>query len=338
MAKRATLADVAALAGMSPTAVSLVLNERPGSRLSSDAVQRIKDAAAELHYRPNPAARSLRLGKTQAVGFLSDNVSVTRYASAMIRGLLDEADARNHTLLITETGRSASRLSAALDTMLDRSPDGLVFGLERAREVDLPPLPPGVPVVIVNGTSGEFASVLPDESTSGYEVTRFLTDAGHRRIGLIGFDEGLSSDPRKSATLGARYAGIRRALAEAGAEVVAQYDASEWEPDVGYEAVRRFLRMGAPFTGLVCLNDRLAFGAYQALAAYGRRIPDDVSVVSFDNEQITPYLRPGLTTVEIPYLEMGRRAMELVLGAEAPTGRHLIGMPLRERGSVRPIS
>ena len=83
---------------------------------------------------------------------------------------------------------------------------------------------------------------------------------------------------------------------------------------------------------------RLAFGAYQALAAYGRRIPEDVSVVSFDNEQVTPYLRPGLTTVEIPYLEMGRRAMELVLGAEAPTGRHLIGMPLRERGSVRPVS
>lgn len=338
MAKRPTLADVAALAGMSPTAVSLVLNERPGSRLSAEAVQRIKDAAAELNYRPNPAARSLRLGKTQAVGFLSDNVSVTRYASAMIRGLLDEADARNYTLLIAETGRSASRLSSALDTMLDRSPDGLVFGLERAREIDLPQLPPSLPVVIVNGTSGDHVSVLPDESTSGYEVTRFLTDAGHRNIGLIGFDAGLDADPRKSATVGSRYAGIRRAVTEVGGDIVAQFEASEWEPDVGFEAVRRFLRMGVPVTGLVCLNDRLAFGAYQALAAYGRRVPEDMSVVSFDNEQITPYLRPGLTTVEIPYLEMGRRAMELVLGAERPSGRHLIPMPLRERGSVRPVS
>ena len=86
MTKRTTLADVAALAGVSPTAVSLVLNDKPGSRLSADAAARIRAAAEQLDYRPNPAARSLRVGKTQTVAFLSDDETVTRYASAMIRG------------------------------------------------------------------------------------------------------------------------------------------------------------------------------------------------------------------------------------------------------------
>lgn len=85
-AEEVTLADVASLAGVSSTAASLVLNDRPGSRLSADAAARIRAAAEQLNYRPNPAARSLRLGKTQTVAFLSDDVTVTRYASAMIRG------------------------------------------------------------------------------------------------------------------------------------------------------------------------------------------------------------------------------------------------------------
>ena len=120
--KRTTLADVAALAKVSPTAVSLVLNDRP-TRLSSDAVGRIRAAAEHLDYRPNPAARSLRLGKTQTVGFLSDDVTVTRYASAMIRGLLDVAEQHRHTVLIAETGSNPRRVKEALRAMLDRQPE-----------------------------------------------------------------------------------------------------------------------------------------------------------------------------------------------------------------------
>ena len=91
MPKRVTLADVAEQAGVSPTAVSLVLNNRPGSRLSPDTADRIRQVADELGYRPNRAAQSLRLGKTRTIGLLSDDVTVTRYASAMIRGALDVA-------------------------------------------------------------------------------------------------------------------------------------------------------------------------------------------------------------------------------------------------------
>ncbi len=336
MTKRATLADVAALAGMSPTAVSLVLNERPGSRLSPEAVQRIKDAAAELNYRPNPAARSLRIGKTQTVGFISDDVTVTRYATAMIRGLLDVAEANTHTVLIAETGRSSKRARAALDAMLDRRPDGLIFGMQMARQIDLPALPTTIPVVILNGTSTQgHASVLPAEYEAGRRVASVLLEAGHRRLGMIGYDRGLESDPRKSATVGQRYAGIHDAVAAAGAEIVVRYETADWEPTHGFEAVNRFLDVRAPITGLICLNDRLAFGAYQALQEAGLTVPYSLSLVSFDDEQITSYLRPGLTTAAIPYEEMGQRAMAMVLSGK--TEDVLVEMPLRIRDSVRPL-
>lgn len=338
MKKRATLADVAALAGMSPTAVSLVLNERPGSRLSPEAVQRIKEAAAELNYRPNPAARSLRLGKTQTVGFISDDVTVTRYASSMIRGLIDVAEELGHTVLITETGADPKRIQNAVETMLDRRPDGLIFGQQMAREIDLPEVPTNVPVVLINSSSSDRrACVLPAEFEAGYAVARELLDAGHRRVGLVGYDEGLHHDPRKSVTVGRRYAGIFQAIDEAGAEVVATYECADWEPQHGFTAVNGFLDAGTDLTGLICLNDRLAFGAYQALAERNLRVPDALSIVSFDDEQITDYLRPGLTTAAIPYLEMGRRAMRMVLGKEPATGTQLVPMPLQVRGSVRQV-
>lgn len=332
------MADVAALAGMSPTAVSLVLNDRPGSRLSPEAVQRIKEAAAELNYRPNPAARSLRLGKTQTVGFISDDVTVTRYASAMIRGLLDVADEFAHTVLITETGADPARIENAIETVLDRRPDGLIFGQQMAREITLPEIPANVPVVLINSSSTDHRPcVLPAEFEAGYAIAKLLTDAGHRRVGLIGYDEGLRYEPAKSATVGERYAGIFKALDEAGAEVVATYRCADWEPPHGLTAINQFFDEGAEFTALICLNDRLSFGVYQGLQDRGLRVPDDISVVSFDDEEITQHLRPGLTTAAIPYLEMGRQAMRMVLGKERPTGTHLVPMPLKVRGSVREV-
>ena len=105
MADRVTIADVAAKAGLSKSAVSLILNDRPGTRLSPETAERVRRIAEELNYRPNPAARTLFFGKAPMIGFVSDDVTLTRYASAMIRGLLDVAEDREHTVLIAETGQ-----------------------------------------------------------------------------------------------------------------------------------------------------------------------------------------------------------------------------------------
>jgi LacI family transcriptional regulator len=335
MAKRATLADVARLAGLSTTTVSMVLNNRPNSRLSEDAAERVRAAAAKLNYRPNPAARGLRLGKTRTVGFISDEVTITRYASAMIRGLLEVAEERDHTVLISESGRRADRISSALDLMLDRQADGIVFGLMGAKLIEVPVIA-DVPVVIANAKSAAgHPCVLPDEHQAGYDAARHLLDRGHRRIAFIGRSEALV-DPALSVTIGSRYAGLDAAMAEAGIEFVHQVDGRYWEPDLGYAGAREVLER-TDATAVVAANDRVAFGVYQAAQERGLRIPDDLSVVSFDDEYLASYLRPQLTTMQIPYLEMGRMAMELVLDGDPPP-ETLVPMPLQDRGSVRDLT
>ena len=339
MNKRPTLADVAARAGLSKTAVSLVLNNRPGSRLSDDAMARIHEAARELNYRPNPAARSLRLGRTGTIGFISDEVTITRFASAMIRGLLDVGDEHDQGVLIAETGNHPKQLAKALESMIDRRVDGIVFGSLTARLLDLPQLPDGMRAVTVNSTSATVPSaVLPAEEDAGYAVARQLLDAGHGAgIGIIGNAPRARSDPRISVTIGRRFDGIHRALREAGATPVAVADFEIWEPWNGYDATLEVLESGAPVTGLLCLNDRVAFGAQQAVSEKGLRVPDDVSIASFDDDEIASYMRPALTTARLPYEEMGRRAMEIVLDENASPGERLVEMPLQVRGSIRQL-
>jgi LacI family transcriptional regulator len=338
MKKRPTLADVAARAGLSKTAVSLVLNNRPGSRLSAEAAQRIHEAARELNYRPNPAARSLRIGRTNTIGFISDEVTVTRFASAMIRGLLDVADEHDHGVLIAETGNHPKQLAKALESMIDRQVDGIVFGSLTARLLDLPELPEHVRAVTANCTSpSAHSAVLPAEHDAGYAVARLLIEAGHGAgIGIVGHAPVAIADPRVSATIGKRFSGIHQALGEAGVEPIAVAEFEVWEPWHGYDATREMLDSGAPVTGLICLNDRVAFGAYQALQERGLRVPDDVSIASFDDDEVAAYLRPGLTTARLPYEEMGRRAMAQLMDPDAPTGELLVPMPVQLRESIAP--
>lgn len=341
MPKRVTLADVAAKAGMSKTAVSLVLNNRPGSRLSAEAAERIQTAARELNYRPNPAARSLRIGKTHTVGFISDEVTITRFASAMIRGLLDVADEHDHGVLIAETGDHPKQLQQALEFMIDRQVDGIIFGSVRARQLELPELPHDIRAVTANATSATaHSAVLPAEQEAGYRMARLLLDAGHRDgIGIVGYAPRAIDSPLISATIGSRFAGINRALDEANVVPVATAEFENWEPWNGYAATNDILASDADVTALICLNDRVAFGAYQALTERGATVPDDVSIVSFDDDELAAYMRPGLTTAKLPYLEMGRRAMRQLLDVDAPHGNQLIDMPVQLRQSVtRPRS
>jgi len=336
MSKRPTLADVAQLSGLSITTVSMVLTNRPNTRLSEEASERVRAAAAKLNYRPNPAARGLRMGKTRTVGFISDEVTITRYASAMIRGLLEEAEVRDHTVLISESGRRQDRILQAMELMIDRQADGIVFGLMGAKRIELPELSTDVPIVTTNATTtAGHPCVLPDEYSAGHNAVRHLVERGHRRIAFIGRSESLLNLDI-SATVGARYAGMDDAMAEAGLTFAHQVAGSIWEPDLGYRGMLEIID-AASVTAVVTANDRVAFGVYQAAAERGLRIPADVSVISFDDEYLASYLRPQLTTMQIPYLEMGRLAMDLVLDGDPPA-QTLVPMPLQERGSVRDLN
>lgn len=333
--RRPTLSDVAARSGMSKSAVSMILNDRPGSRLSAEAAERVRAAAAELGYRPNPAAQSLRLGKTGTIGFISDQVTITRYASGMIRGVLDAARSRGRTILMTETGGSDD-LGAAVQEMTDRRVDGLIIGLMAARVIDVPKIRNDIPVVLVNGRSAAgHPSVLPDEQAAGAAVAEHLLARGHHRIGIIGTIPHVAGDPRRSATIGERFAGIEAALARAEADVVRE-QVEGWTPDVGYTHLHRLLDAHPDRTAIIAGNDNVAFGVYQAMAERGLQVGRDVSVISFDDEELAGFQRPGLTTARLPYEEMARRGIEMLVG-ERELAHERIPMPLIVRDSVRDL-
>lgn len=336
MAKtRVTLADVARLAGLSSAAASMILTGRPDTRLSAEAHERVHAAADQLGYRPNMAARVLRTDKSRTIAFISDYVATTRFASGLIRGALEAAEEAAHVMLVIETGGDPAREVQAIEAALDRQVDGIVFAAMRAREIFVPDLPGAIRVVMLNGTSSHFgSSILPDEFAGGSTAVAMLHDAGIRDgIALVGHNALVEQGLFRSATVERRLAGIRHAMGERGLAFVAEESCWEWEPHFGYELTARILTHGRRINALLCLNDRLAFGAYQALAEAGLRIPQDVSIISFDNDELASYLRPGLTTIALPHDEMGRKAVRTLL-SQAADGEHLVPMPVIMRGSI----
>ncbi|MHC9043208.1 LacI family DNA-binding transcriptional regulator [Microbacterium saperdae] len=333
--KRVTLADVAERAGLSSAAASMILNGRPDTRLSQAAHDRVIAAAQELGYRPNVAARGLRTDKTRTIGFISDVVATTRFASGLIKGALEAAESAGHVVLVLETGGEPKRETEAIAAVLDRQVDGIVFATMRARELYLPAVPAGTPVVMLNATNAHHGvSVLPDEENGGRAAVRLLAENGHGSgIALIGQNDEVERDAFRSATVARRIAGIRAEMAERSLEFVAEESIWLWEPEHGYSATRALLVRRRDVKALLCLNDRLAFGAYQAITELGLSVPMDISVVSFDNDEVAAYLRPGLTTVALPHEAMGRAAVELLLGGEH-AGEMLIPMPTVERASI----
>lgn len=334
--KRVTLADVAARSGMSIAAASMILNGRPDTRLSQDAHDRVHAAARELGYRPNVAARGLRTAKTHTIGFVSDIVATTRFASGLIRGALAAAEDAGHVVLVAETGGEPDREQEAIEALLDRQVDGFIFATMRAREVFLPELPDATPAVMLNATNAHHPrSVLPDEEAGGRAAVDLLVAAGHRDgIVLIGQNDEVERDVFRSATVARRVAGIRGAMAAHDLEFSREESIWVWEPENGYDAVSALLDEGVRPGALVCMNDRLAFGAYQALGERGLRIPDDVSIVSFDNDELAAYLRPGLSTIALPHEAMGRAAVELLLSGDEQAREMLVPMPVVARSSI----
>ncbi|MGH3297007.1 MAG: LacI family DNA-binding transcriptional regulator [Trebonia sp.] len=333
--RRVTLTDVAERAGLSVTAASLVLNRQPGTRLSEEAHHRVLAAAEELGYRPNIAARSLRTQKTATLAFVSDVVATTRFAGGMIRGALDAAREHGHVLLIAETQGDKDVERQAIEAMIDRQVDGFVYAAMATRRLTVPVAVLTRTAVLLNATSTDrLVSVLPADEDAACKAAIALLDAGHRKIALIGRNTVKERDPEQSLAAGLRLRGVRRALAGRRLRLVAAGHTEDWQPDHGYDVARELLRQPRRPTGIVCMNDRLAFGTYQAIAEAGLAVPDDISVVSFDDDPIASWLRPGLTTAALPHEPMGRLAVELLLAGPGAPGKRMVPMPLVVRSSV----
>lgn len=331
--ERVTLMDVAQRAGVSRTTASFVMTGRRDMRISSDAEQRVLQAARELDYRPNLLARSLRTNLSQTIGLISDVVASEPFAGQLIRSSMTTALLHDHLLFVGESAGDAQHEEQLIRSMLDRGVGGFVYASLHTREVTLSPLLRAQSVVLLNCVaSGGVTAVVPDEDRAGRTAAGALLDAGHTdSIHLVG------ETPDHVWAGVERRRGITAALAAAGHRLAGEL-AVRWWPEAAYAAVRDLLASGVRPTALICLNDRVAFGAYQALTEFGLEIPGDVSVVSFDGSDLAGWLRPHLTSMAIPHLELGRTATELLLAKDLESGVHAIDMPVspgRSIGSAR---
>lgn len=314
---RPTMWDVARAAGVSQATVSLVLRGNGGSRVSDETADRVRRTAHEIGYRTNATARALRDGHSEMIGLIGDQVASAPFAGRIVEGAQDRAWQDDQLLVVANTGGAPELEHAAVERLLSHQVRRFIYASMYNRPVTVPAELEPYEVVVLNAIdpSGETWSVSPDEVRGGSDATDRLLAAGHRRIGLINIE---SLDSGLPAAVG-RYEGYRQALERAGIA----YDpalvrfGTGATPD-GYASTKELVALADPPTAIFCANDRTAWGAYQALAELGLRVPDDVSVIGFDNQDVlAPFLRPGLTTMNLPFREMGWQAVELLLAGGA---------------------
>lgn len=304
------MSDVAREAGVSKMTVSNVINGRPGASEATRA--RVLAAVARLDYTVDVTARRLRAGRSGAIGLLVPHLDGPYYAHLAAR--LDTlARARGYHVIIERTGASREGELDAISPDRLRPFDGVVFSPVQIETADLIGAGVEVPVVLLGERhlAGPFDHVMMDNVGGADLATAHLIEGGARRIALVGGrpDRGVDSMP----TLRTR--GYRQAHADAGIEVDEQLvvDADSFTTKDGYDVIMRLHREGVRFDGVFVLTDAAAMGVLRALADLGRRVPEDVQVVGFDNDDEGDYLVPRLTTVDPDNDSMARSVMELVL-------------------------
>ncbi len=315
--KATTIQDVATLAGVSPATVSKVLNHAPHVRGSTR--ERVLEAVQKLNFRPNRIARSLKAKRTLTIGVVSDDPEGL-FTIPMLRGVEDAVSPHGFSVFMSTSHGDMARERALLEVFLDKQVDGLILmSGYRVRARGAPALPLNdVPVVYLYQYTSDVAvpCVIPDDKGGAQLGVRHLIEAGRRRIGMI------SGTRDYEATI-QRLDGYREALHAAGIAfnplLVCEGD---WHEASAYALAHELMAMPEPPDALFCGTDSMAVGALDALHERKLRVPEDVAVLGFDNRIFAPYQRPPLTTVALPFYEMGQRAGQLLLAAirgDAPT-------------------
>ncbi|MDQ7850245.1 MAG: LacI family DNA-binding transcriptional regulator [Armatimonadota bacterium] len=320
-----TIRDVALHAGVSVATVSRVINDSP-HKVHPVTRRRVLRAVAHLGYYPNAVAQGLRRGTTRTIALIVPDIS-NPFFPAVARGVEDVARRHGYALVLGNTDGDAARERAYLEILRKRWVDGVLFA---SASGDARPLrmlrAGGVPAVLIarEATDGEIDTVLVDSFAGMRLATAHLLRLGHRRIAYIG-------GPRGLPVARERLRGYRQALRDQGIcpdpRLVV---AGDFRVEGGRTAVRRLLARRSTFTALAAANDLMAIGAMEALRAAGRRIPDDVAVVGFDDIPFAAFVDPPLTTVAQPTYRLGALAMERLLAlmrGEAGAPRRMVLKP-----------
>jgi LacI family transcriptional regulator len=328
-----TMAELARAAGVSMATASRALSDHP--KVAPGTRARVQAVAADLGYVHNTVARTLRTNRSYTLGLVSDQIATTPYAGRIILGAQEAAAAQGWMLLLINSGGDPELERREIQTLLQRQVDGLLYAAMYHQVVTPPPTLSQVPSVLLDARADDASlpSVVPDEVGGARAAVAELLRHGHRRIGFVTHTDDIP------ATHG-RLQGYREALLEAGvAPDPSLIVTGQSTPQGGYPSALALLDRADRPTALFCFNDRIAMGAYQAAATLGLRIPQDVSIIGFDNQEaLADHLRPGLTTMALPHYEMGVWAVQTVLARiqdpEAAVAHAVLPCPLVTRESV----
>jgi len=332
-----TIKDVARESGVNISTVSRALNDEYG--VHPETRELVLAVAKRLKYRPNRVARGLVTGKSNTLGLVVSDIRNPFFAE-VARGAEDAARAGGCDLVLCNSDLDARKQMEYIHSLLEKRVDGILMNsvsvLNRAQQQDLAKCP--VPIVLLNRAASRktFSTVCADNEAGGALAADYLFNLGHRAIAHI-------TGPRHHGNLTARAHGFLRALSSLNCpEPLVLYGQNSFQG--GYELTRDLLfepaRIAAGITAIFAANDIMAFGAARAIHESGRRIPCDISLIGFDNLELSSVIHPPLTTIHQPKYEIGKAAVEILMrladkkGGRKPEHR-VLGVELIERQSCQ---
>jgi DNA-binding LacI/PurR family transcriptional regulator len=319
-----TIYDIAALAGVNPSTVSRALS-KPG-RVSAKTQKKIEDAAAELNYRVNIFARALPTGRTSTLGLIVSDITNPAYFD-VIRGAEAAATERDYTLMLAESAESAELELTAAQRMM-ATVDGIILASPRLSDAEIQELAGHKPVVVINRSVEDVHSVVADTDTGVADAVRHLASLGHTSIAYVAGPERSWMSARRWESIKERceWSSLSATVVASGVPTV----------DGGRHAAAAVRASGA--TAVFCYNDLMAIGLMQELQLAGLSIPDDLSILGFDNIFGSDFTTPPLSTIKSPLGQSGDTAVRRILADLDGTGhgaaQEALGTELVLRGST----
>lgn len=336
-----TIKDVAALAGVSDRTVSRVVNGEPNISVKTRA--RVEEAIKTLNYIPNLAARMVRSNRSGLIGLITDVVTTTPYSVEIIRGIQDRVSGARQNLLIANTAGDPDQERRVWRTFQEHRIDGVLLATMYHHEVDIEPMEHSMPTVLANCTArgrDDLAAFVPNDYQGGMAAAQHAIDCGHSRIGFLTLHPSILA-----ARL--RRAAFDDVMERNGLPINADWIRPAYQGEVGreticaYETARALLDAPAENrpTALLAGDDCVAMQCMFAAQSLGLKVPQDIAIIGFDDFQmISTKVMPQLTSVALPYYEIGFKAADRLLGMlageTAPVGVQRLDCALMQRESI----
>ena len=330
----ATMKDVALSAGVSTATVSRAL--MTPEKVSLLTRKRVDDAITETGYSPTTLTRTLRRNESKTIVTIVPDIC-DPYFSEILRGIEDAAVENGYVILVGDSSQQQKREQSFVNLVYTKQVDGMVllgsdlpFNASRQEQKNLPPLV----MACEYAPELELPTVHIDNLTAAFEAVNYLTKLGHKRVAEL-------SGPESSSLCQFRHQGYLQALRRAGIAMNNAYiHYGNFTFEAGATAITQLLSLSSPPTAVFCHNDIMAIGATQKAKQMGFRVPQDISIMGFDDIEFSQYCDPPLTTISQPRYEIGRQSMlmllELLKGNDVRSGSRLLESSLVVRESTAP--